>query len=158
FMSALHNDDANGLASLQNELNGEGSKLTPEELLHNWSTMVAVDGLIDDGARILGPFAEKLFTAPNLDATIKWNNPEAYSTPGPPSNGADYVQLRNAAGSPLNGNQIDSLTFQGSSTLPPRPVQWTAAASPPLAAGDPALFSGAANNRDEAIIRSVAVP
>jgi hypothetical protein len=158
FMTALHNDDANGLASLQNALNGEGSKLTPEELLHNWSTMVAVDGLIDDGARILGPYSEKLFTAPTLDATIKWDNPEAYSTPGAPSNGADYVQLRNAAGSPLNGNQIDSLTFQGATTLPPRPVAWSVAASPPLAAGDPALFSGAGNNRDEAIVRSITVP
>jgi hypothetical protein len=158
FMHALHNSDANGLASVQEALNGESSKLTPEALLHNWSTMVAVDGLIDDGARILGPYAENLFTAPNLDATIKWNNPEAYSTPGAPSNGADYVALRNASGTFLNGGQIDSLAFQGSATLPPKPVQWTVAANPPLASGDAALFSGAANNRDEAIVRSVAVP
>jgi hypothetical protein len=158
FMTALHNDDANGLVALQNALNGEGSKLTAEELLHNWSTMVAVDGLLDDGARILGPYAEKLFTAPTLDATIKWDNPHAYDTPGAPSNGADYVALRNASGTFLNGGQIDSLTFQGATTLPPKPVQWTVAASPPLAAGDPALYSGAGNNRDEAIVRSITVP
>ena len=158
FMTALHNGDANGLAGLQDALNGESTKLSPEELLHNWSTMVAVDGLIDDGARILGPYDEKLYTAPTLDATIKWDNPEAYSTPGAPSNGADYVQLRNAAGSPLNGGQIDSLTFQGATTLPPRPVQWTVAANPPFTPGDAALFSGAANNRDEAIVRSISVP
>jgi hypothetical protein len=158
FMHALHNSDANGLAGVQDALNGESSKLTPEELLHNWSTMVAVDGLIDDGARILGPYAENLFTAPTLDATIKWNNPEAFSTPGAPSNGADYVALRNSGGTFLRGDQIDSLAFQGAATLPPKPVQWSVAANPPLATGDSALFSGAANNRDEAIVRSVAVP
>ena len=158
FMTVLHNSDANGLASLQEALNGEGSKLPAQELLHNWSTMVAVDGLIDDGARILGPYSERLFTAPTLDASIKWDNPHAFDTAGAPSNGADYVALRNAGGTFLNGSQIDSLAFQGSTTLPPRPVQWSVAANPPLAPGDPALFSGAANNRDEAIVRSIPVP
>jgi immune inhibitor InhA-like protein len=157
FMKVLHNSDANGLAGVQEALSGQSSKLTPEELLHNWSTMVAVDGLIDDGARILGPYNEKLFTAPKLDATIKWNNPHAYDTPGAPSNGADYVALRNASGTFLNGGQIDSLSFQGATTTF-KPVQWTVAANPPLAPGDSALFSGAANNRDEAIVRSINVP
>ena len=120
--------------------------------------MVAVDGLIDDGARILGPYNEKLFTAPTLDASIKWDNPHAYDTPGAPSNGSDYVALRNAGGTFLNGGQVDSLSFQGATTHPPRPVQWSVAANPPFTPGDPALFSGAANNRDEAIVRSITVP
>jgi hypothetical protein len=158
FMSALHRGDANGLAGLQEALSGESSKLTPQEVLYNWSLMVAVDGLIDDGARILGPYKESLFTAPTLDATINWDTTHAYDTPGAPSNGADYVRLRNAAGGYLNGRAIDSLSFQGSTALPTRPVMWTVAANPPFAPGDSALFSGAANNRDEAIVRSVAVP
>ena len=37
-------------------------------------------------------------------------------------------------------------------------MQWTVAANPPLAPGDPALFSGLGNNRDEAIVRSITVP
>jgi hypothetical protein len=158
FMTALHRGDANGLAGLREALGGESSKLSEQELLHNWSTMVAVDGLIDDGARILGPYAERLFTAPRLDASIKWDNPHAYDTPGAPSNGADYVQLRDAGGAFLNGGRISSLSFQGSTTHTPRLVQWTVDPAPPLDPDDPALYSGAANNRDEAIVRSVSVP
>jgi hypothetical protein len=158
FMTALHRGDANGLAGLQEALAGESSKLTAQEILHNWSLMVAVDGLIDDGARIQGPYEESLFTAPTLDATINWATPHAYDTPGAPSNGADYVQLRNAAGQPLNGGQIDSLSFQGSSQLPARPVAWTVDPNPPFTPADPALYSGAANNRDEAIVRQITVP
>jgi hypothetical protein len=159
FMTALHRGDANGLAGLQEALTAFNvTKTTPQEILHDWSVMVAVDGLIDDGARILGPYAESQFTTPTLDATINWATEHAYSTAGAPSNGADYVRLRNASGTYLTGRQIDSLSFQGSSTLPTRPVQWTVDANPPGATGDPALYSGAANNRDEAIVRSVGVP
>jgi hypothetical protein len=108
FMTALHRGDTHGLAGLQEALNGESSKQTAEEVLHHWSTMVAVDGLIDDGARILGPYKESLFTAPTLDATIRWETEHAFSTPGAPSNGADYVALRNAAGTFLRGDAIES--------------------------------------------------
>jgi hypothetical protein len=159
FMTALHRGDADGLAGLQEAIAARGVRANAMDLLRNWSLMVAVDGLIDDGARILGPYAESLFTAPTLDATINWDTPHAYDTPGAPSNGSDYVRLRNASGAYLKGSQINSLSFQGATTLPPKPVAWTVAANPPLrTAGDAALYSGAGNNRDEAIVRSVAVP
>jgi len=159
FMTALHVGDANGLAGLQEALAGENSKVSAQEILHNWSLMVAVDGHIDDGSRIIGPYAERLFTTPTLDAMINWATPHAYDTAGAPPNGADYVQLRNAAGQPLSGGQIDSLSFQGSTTLPARPVAWTVDPNPPFSApNDPALYSGAANNRDEAIVRQTTVP
>src|SRR5688572_20399678 len=45
-----------------------------------------------------------------------------------------------------------------SGTLPTRPVQWTVAADPPFQAGDAALYSGAADDRDEAIVRQITVP
>jgi hypothetical protein len=134
-------------------------KTTSQEVLHDWAQMVALDGLIDAGWHTLGFGAkEKDVTTPTLHATINWNNPEAYSSPGAPPNGADYVRIRDAAGNTVKGNQITSLAFQGASTLPTRPVQWTVDANPPMATGDPALSSGAANNRDEMIIRPVSVP
>ena len=37
-------------------------------------------------------------------------------------------------------------------------MQWTVDANPPSAPGDPALFSGAADLRDEAIVRPITVP
>jgi Immune inhibitor A peptidase M6 len=158
FMTALHRGDAHGLDGLQEALDGEDTKLRPMDVLHNWTLMVAVDGLIDDGARILGPYEERLFTAPTLDATINWDTEHAFSTPGAPSNGSDYVRFRNAAGAYVSGGNITSLSFDAAETLPAKPIAWSVAADPPFTPGDPALFSGAGNNRDEMIIRSVAVP
>jgi hypothetical protein len=159
FMSALHRGDANGLAGLQEALTAFAPrKTTSPQVLHDWSLMVALDGLIDDGAMVLGRFKEKDLTAPTLDAAINWDTADAYSTPGAPSNGADYVRLRDASGSYVTGRQIESLAFQGASTLPTLPVQWTVQADPPGHAGNPALYSGAADNRDEAIVKEVVVP
>jgi hypothetical protein len=160
FMTALHRNDENGLAGLDAVLEQfKQKKTTSQEVLHDWAQMVALDGLIDAGWHTLGFGAkEKDVTTPTLHATINWDNPEAYSSPGAPPNGADYVRLRDAAGNTVKGNQIDSLAFQGSSTLPTRPVQWTVDANPPMATGDPALYSGAANLRDEMIIRPISVP
>ena len=157
FMTALHRLDANGLAGLQEALLAEGeTKTSARDVLHDWALMVAVDGLIDDGMRILGNWRESAFTTPTLDAAINWNTPEAYSTPGAPPNGSDYVRLRDAAGNYLSGAQIESLSFQGATALS-KPVAWTVDPNPPFRTGNPALYSGAANNRDEAIVREITV-
>jgi len=158
FMSALHRGDANGLAGLQEALDTTGHpKTLAMDVFHDWTLMVALDGLIDDGARILGNWRESNFTTPTLDATINWATSEAYSSPGAPPNGSDYVRLRDAAGNYLNGRQINSLSFQGSTTLPTRAVQWTVDPSPPGHTGNPALYSGFGNNRDEAIVKQITV-
>jgi hypothetical protein len=163
FMSALHDDDGNGFAGLQDVLDNTGHhKVESSEVLHDWSLMVALDGLIDDGAKIKGNPKEKKVTAPTLDATINWDNPDAYDSPGAPSNGADYVRLRDSGGQYLTGGQIGELSFQGQSTLPTRPVMWTVDSAPPLGGASstsgPALYSGADDNRDEAIVRAITVP
>ena len=158
FMSQLHRDDLNGLPGLQDVLNGVDHKLNAQDVLHDWSTMVAVDGLIDDGARITGEVEESDVTTPTLKATINWDTPDAYSTPGAPPNGADFVRFRDAAGTYLRGDAISHLEFAGTTTLPTIPVQWTVDANPPLQPGDAALYSGFGNNRDEAIVREVTVP
>jgi hypothetical protein len=157
FMTKLHRDDLGGLAGLQDVLNGVSHNTTAESVLHDWSVMVALDGLIDDGAKVSG-VKERDVTTPTLDATINWDTSEAYSTPGAPSNGSDYVRLRDASGKYLSGGAISHLEFTGAKTLPSIPVAWTVDPNPPGAAGDPALASGADNNRDEAIIRQVTVP
>lgn len=159
FMSALHDDDGNGFVGLQDVLDDTGHRKTEtSEVLHDWSLMVALDGLIDDGARIRGLPRERKVTAPTLDATINWDNPEAYDSPGAPSNGADYVRLRDSGGQYLTGAQIAQLSFQGQSTLPTRPVEWTVDPAPPLDGADgAALYSGAGNDRDEAIVMPITV-
>jgi hypothetical protein len=163
FMTSLHTGQANGLAGVDEALaglkrRGQEKKTTSQSLLHDWALMVALDGLIDDGARISGDPSEKRVTTKTLDATINWDTPHAYDTPGAPSNGSDYVRLRKSNGKYLDGDDIDSLRFTGATNLPTRPVQWTVDANPPGQAGDAALYSGADNNRDEAIVRQVTVP
>ena len=98
FMSSLHRGDANGIAGLQQALGGVSPKLMAMDVLHDWSLMVALDGLLDRGGKISGLIKEKNVTTPTLNATINWDAADAYSTAGAPSNGADYVRLRNAAG------------------------------------------------------------
>jgi hypothetical protein len=159
FMTALHRGDEVGLAGLQEALDAFGvRKVKAQDIVHRWALAVALDGLLDSGAKLQGPVKASDLQVPTLNAMINWDTPHAYDTPGAPSNGGDYVRLRNASGGYLNGGQIDSLSFQGSKTLPPKPILWTVAADPPMHAGNAALYSGAANNRDAAIVRSVAVP
>ena len=158
FMTRLHRNDDNGLVGLQAVLKQEWSKLEAQDVLHDWSLMVALDGLIDGGAKIAGHPREKNVTTPTLHATINWDTPEAYSTPGAPSNGADYVRLRKASGAYFTGDEITSIGFAGATTLPTQPVQWSVDSSPPTQPGDPALYSGAGDDRDEAIVRQITVP
>jgi hypothetical protein len=157
-MTLLHNGQANGIPGLDEALEARDKKMTAQRVLHDWALMVALDGLIDQGSRISGNFGDRKVSAPTLHATVNWDSVDAYSTPGAPSNGSDYVRLRRANGSYVTGDEITSIGFTGSQTLPTLPVQWVVDANPPGQAGDPALFSGAADDRDEMIIRQVAVP
>ena len=157
FMTNLHRNDAIGLAGLQAVLNQAGSRATSREMLHRWAAMVAIDGLLDSGRKLDGGNAS-LYRTPTLNATIDWDNPHAFSTPGAPPNGSDYLRLRDGAGRALSLKNIKELRFDGAATHIPRPIDWTVDANPPGQTGDPALYSGTGDNRDEAIVRSVAVP
>jgi len=168
FMTALHRDPLHGLVGLQSVLDsrrGHGhegrrghGKVMAQDVLHDWSLMAPLDGLIDRNYRLDGPVRREDISAKTLGATVNWDNPNAYDSPGAPSNGADYVRLRNESGGYLTGKDIDSLSFSASKTLPTQPVQWTVDAKAPTAAGNPALFSGADDQRDEAIVRPISVP
>lgn len=160
FMSALHANDANGFAGLQAVLDQFGvRKQKAIDVFHDWTIMVAVDGLLDDGATINrgGPKAANLST-PTLHATINWDTPEAYASPGAPSNGSDYVRLRDAKGAYLRGKRINSLSFKGATSLPPKPLAWVSDPNPPGNSGDPALYGGSVSNADEMAVQQVAVP
>ena len=157
FMTRLHREDAIGLAGLgRRPRRRPVPGVTRRTIIHNWAAMVAVDGLLDRGRNLQGGRKSR-YQTPTLDATIDWNNPHAFSTPGAPPNGSDYIRLRDGSG-PLGVKDIGSLQFNGAATHTPRPHDWTVDPNPPGAAGDPALYSGTGDNRDEAIVRSVAVP
>jgi hypothetical protein len=147
FMSALHREDANGLTGLQNVLDQFAVAETAQQLIHDWAAMVALDAVLDDGASLTGSGND--LEVGTLNADILWDNPEAYSTPGAPPNGSDYVRLRDVDGAFLGAGAIDSIGFGGES-LVSSPVEWTV--------DDGALYSGSGNNLDRMIAREVAVP
>ena len=64
-MSSLHRGDANGFAGLQEALDADDDarrKTKASDVLHDWSLMVALDSLIDGGARLVGTTREKRVT------------------------------------------------------------------------------------------------
>ena len=128
FMTALHRGDANGLAGLQEAL---GPRAVAQEVLHDW--------------------------AAGLARSVNWDNPYAYATPGAAPNGADYVRLRDGSGRYLDAKDLRSLSFDGATAVPGRPVEWTVDPAPP-GGGPAALYTGAGNNLDRTIVRSLSVP
>lgn len=128
MMTALHRGDANGLAGLQEAL---GRRADAREVLHGW--------------------------AASLARKVNWETANAYGLPGAAPNGADYVRLRDSSGAYLRARDLSTLTFDGASAIPGRPVEWTVDAAPP-GGGAPALYTGAGNNLDRTVVRSLAVP
>jgi len=163
FMTALHRHDGNGLEGLDAVLDSVGADVSAQQTIHDWLAAMALDGALKKG-----PSALRIAT---MKAKINWANPQAYESPGAPPNGADYVRLRRADGSYLSAGQLNSLSFNGTSTLEPLPVEWEEAATPPDAtaegttcgdvpagSGPAALYSGCGENLDRSIVRQVSVP
>ena len=144
FMSALHTNPGNGLAGLNAVLSSFNAGKTAEQVVHEWAALMALDN--QAGTSLTGGSTDD-YTSEGLWSTINWDNSEAYSDPGAPANGSDYVPL-----GPVSG--LTSIDFQGSASLPPTPVAWTSVTDAPGRTGD-VLYSGADNNRDEAIVRPV---
>ena len=127
-MTALHRGDAYGLAGLQEAL---GRRAIAQDVLHDWAASLATD--------------------------VNWDSPDAYDKPGAAPNGADFVRLRDASGRYLRENELRSLSFDGASAIPGRPVEWTVTPTPPNG-GTPALYTGAGNNLDRTIVRPLTIP
>jgi hypothetical protein len=145
FMSALHKAQGNGLAGLDEVLASYATGKTATQVVHEWAALMALDN--EAGSSLTGGSTAD-YTSTGLWSTINWANPRAYSNAGAPPNGADFVPL-----GPVSS--IDSIDFKGDATLPEHPVAWTSTTSAPNRGGDAVLYSGAANNRDEAIVRQV---
>lgn len=159
FMSALHRDgDNQGIDSLAAQLSGEGVS-DPYTVIHKFQSMVLLDRIVGDRRHAIVLGARKSdVTTPSLRSTVNLDNVESYDTPGAAPNGADYVALRGADGKVLKGSKLRSLTFQGASTLPTQPLNWTVVSNDPDRAGNPVLWSGNGNNLDNAAVAQVTVP
>jgi hypothetical protein len=156
FMGDLHRDDLHGLESLDALMQAAGSGMSSSEVLETWAAMVALDGILDDGASLKGG-TKADFQVSTLDATINWSSDQAFSSPGAPPNGSDYVRLRNGSGY-LRASQIERISFDGVNALPPLPPEWTIDPNPPGQTGNPSLYSTDADSRNAVIVQDVNVP
>jgi hypothetical protein len=189
LMTALHREDANGLDGLENALATVGyGDVDVMQVLRDWAAMAALDEVLDGGATLTGGDAAT-YSSDTLGMSINWDNPEAYTeayegegsgvvaegyTEGAPTNGSDYVRLRDAAGTYLDAGQIESISFDGADEYAPFPVEWTVDETPPDSlpspdsdddcgaaadgTGDAALYSGCGHDLDRTIAQTVTVP
>lgn len=155
FMSALHRDPLPGLAGLQHVL---GSRASTTEVIHRWAAAMALDGVLDRGANLRGKDSPSLYQIAALDAGINWDNADAYSTPGAPPNGSDYVRLRDGDRNYVSAATLRSISFEGAKTLEPKPVEWTVTTTAPGHSGDSAFAAPDKDNQDAAIVHSIDVP
>jgi hypothetical protein len=158
FMTDLHNDgEFQGFDSVDALLDAHGSSLDARGIIDQWAAMVALDGILDDGARLKGG-AKADFQVSTLDATINWDTIQTFSTPGAPPNGSDYIRLRDGEGNFLSSSEVDRIAFDGVNQLPPLPIDWVVDPDPPGQEGDPALYSTDADSRNSVIVQEVDVP
>src|SRR5688572_23277351 len=115
FMSRLHNENKNGFAGLQATLDHFGYTVTTEQVLHNFLASMAVDQQLEGSKDLVSGDDAALSTA-TMSARINWDTPQAYSSPGAPTNGADYVAIPGGDG---------QLSFNGAEGYPSQPLQWT---------------------------------
>ena len=112
-MSALHRDGtAQGLKSLQAQLDtfAKGTKAT--DVLHDYQLMNLVDHVVDTKGGTVTGISKSRVTTKSLDAALNLANPTAYDKAGAAANGADYVLLKQ------NGKSLRSVGFLGGKTVP----------------------------------------
>lgn len=145
----LHRDQANGMASLQAYLDDNAPGLEASDVVHDFVAQMALDRLVDSGAKGLTKDQKNRFTSTQLSSAIDWSWSGSYDTAGAPTNGADYVL--GASSRPFNGNTVGDFSFRGAKTFAPDPLEWTSTAG-----GE--LWSGEGDDVDRAAVVSVNVP
>ncbi|MFC6986988.1 choice-of-anchor J domain-containing protein [Streptomyces cirratus] len=148
-----------GFDRLSKTLARHHAKESAFEILKDWSATAALDGLLDDGAKFTSPEDPARFRAKALHSTVNLDTPFAYARPGAPSNGADFVRLRDGADAYLKARDLRSVRFDSPAVYPTRPVEWSVDPDG-HGPGDPALSSGplgADVSFDRSIVRSVTV-
>ena len=141
FMTALHREDKNGFAGLQAVMTQFKVAGTPLDVIHAFLASMALDQQLEGSKTLVKGDRAALSTA-TMSARVNWDTPQAYASPGAPTNGADWIKVPGGDG---------TYTFDGAEGYAAQPVQWTKAA-------DGRLYSGTGNNLDRGIARKISVP
>jgi Immune inhibitor A-like, MAM domain len=155
FITALHRDPDQGLASVRKLAAGAGADVM--DVIHDWAAMIALDGVLDRGYTLAGGQAAEYRTA-TLSGEVDWRNPQSYTKSGAPPNGSDYVRFRKRSGSVFKASEITSIAFDGSQAFPVRRLEWSVDRNPPDHGGDAALHARGGDGLDRGIVREVKVP
>ncbi|HKG52384.1 MAG TPA: hypothetical protein VKB14_18290 [Actinomycetales bacterium] len=159
LITALHRDgDDQGLAAVQTQLNRFAGGRSVRTVVHDFQVMNLVDQTVQGRrGRVVGANKGRV-TSASLRSRLNLLNPAAFARAGAAPNGADYVALRGRGSSFLSGSELRRVRFQGASTLPSLPLQWTVVDNAPGRAGNKTLWSGNESNLDSAAITEVSVP
>ena len=154
FLSRLHTNKKSGLDGLQDLLDRSAGGVSALKVIDRWAAMVALDAALDDGADLVGA-KDGRYMLDLIHGSINWANEQSYENPGAPPNGSDYVRFMDGSGDFVKLQDVDKVSFNGATELPPIPVEWTVDTTTGSTA--PSLYSGAGDNLDRAIVREVAV-
>ena len=153
-----------GAAKVDMLLRKRGVATTFNDLVSDWSASIALDGVLDDGARLTGGDAAR-YQVQGLHAGVAWDSPftnqsnVGTSSPvmqsfGVSPNGSDFTRLRDGAGAWLDATKLQSLDFDGETHLD---CLWTVDPNG-HGPGDGALYSGEGNSQNRAIQTEAEVP
>jgi hypothetical protein len=124
FMTALHKEKKNGFVGLQAVLDNRLTGRNAQDIVHQWLASVALDNVLDTRKFRANSHDASLYRIPTLAAAVNWDSLQSYGSDGAPPNGADFVRLRNAAGTYVNAGQLQSISFSGQKQYAPDPVGW----------------------------------
>ncbi len=158
-ISQIHRSTTRGLASVTEALQAVDKKATAQTALHAWAASTALDGPLTRSSD--APAALKsAYTTKSLDTTVNWDSPFAYSNPGVPPNGSDFVRLRDSSGKFLRASDIRNVRFSGQQA-----DGWTVDTNRDVLGDDsdllfsgPDPFADPQQNLDRSISRQVTVP
>ena len=136
IITGLHRDgEAQGLASVQKQLDTLAPGTKVDTVLHNFQVMNLIDRFVDVKGGSVKGIDKNLVTSKSLNATINLANPTSFVKPGAAPNGADYVVLRQDKGA-----LPTSLAFKGAEAT--TPTDSGADPEDPIAAIDQAMGGG----------------
>jgi hypothetical protein len=147
-ISYLHRSDEPGLTSLQTYLDDHAPGLKATDVVHDFLAQMALDRLVDQGAKGLTKDQKARFTADQLSSAVDWAWTGSYDSPGAPTNGGDFVL--GIAGRPVNGNTVQKVSFSGATSYQADPLLWKV--------DDNALYSGVGNELDNTAVYDATVP
>ena len=80
-MTALHNEDANGLPGLQAVLDQFPTGRQAQDVVHEWLATVALDNALDT-QKIKGGTRESFYRIPTLATAVNWAKRPVVLDPG----------------------------------------------------------------------------